>query len=649
METAVLWIPVLPLIGFLVNGLMGRRLGRPLAALVACAGPIGAAILAIAAFRQTGDHGRIEASAYTWIATTDLHIPMTFVFDRLSGVLALVVTGVGSLIHVYSAEYMEHETPGGYARYFAYLNLFTAMMLVLVLGSSLPLLFIGWEGVGLCSYLLIGFWYGDKKNADAGKKAFIVNRVGDFGFLLGIFLLFSTFKTVDMAEINHAAAGASGLSGPTLAAAMTAAALLLFLGACGKSAQIPLYVWLPDAMAGPTPVSALIHAATMVTAGVYMIARMGGLFLHAGPALPVVAGIGIATAFFAATMGLAEWDLKKVLAYSTISQLGYMFVGVGTAAFGAGIFHLVTHAFFKALLFLAAGAVMHALDGITDMRLMGGLRRKMPITAALFTVGALALAGIPPFAGFFSKDEILWAAFARFHEGHGVGWLLVWILGVLTAAITAFYTFRAVTLTFFGEPRGPADVHIHAHEPGLLILVPLAVLAVASAAGGFLNVPPLFWRGGQHLGAWLAPVLGGLAEEEPAAHAVEWIAVAIPTLLSLCAAGAAAALYRAGPKVLEAAFEKPAARKAYDLVAAKYRVDEAYDRVFVQPLRAGAAALWEWVDVAVIDNAVNGIASAAGQISVLARWIQAGVVNRYAFYLAGGAVAVLLFVLGYAT
>ncbi|HVY60332.1 MAG TPA: NADH-quinone oxidoreductase subunit L, partial [Planctomycetota bacterium] len=428
METAVVLIPLLPFAGFILNGLAGKRMGKGFTAMVACAGPVASFFCALSIFlhmRRTGA-ASVDATLYTWIKASDLTVPFRLYVDHLSILMCLVVTGIGSLIHIYSTEYMEHEPRGGYARYFAYLNLFTSFMLVLVTGASLPLMFVGWEGVGLASYLLIGFWYTNEAYANAGKKAFIVNRIGDFGFLIGIFLLFTAFpqRTLDMQELNGLAAGHDVNS-----SVLTTAAVCLFIGACGKSAQIPLYVWLPDAMAGPTPVSALIHAATMVTAGVYMILRMHVLFEHAPGALALVATIGCATAFFAATMGLAENDLKTVLAYSTVSQLGYMFVGVGTGAFTAGFFHVFTHAFFKALLFLGAGVVMHALDGITDLRKMGGLREKLPLTYWLFLAGALALAGIPPFAGFFSKDEILWSALARFSEGGGGGWLAIWIVG----------------------------------------------------------------------------------------------------------------------------------------------------------------------------------------------------------------------------
>jgi NADH-quinone oxidoreductase subunit L len=515
-------------------------------------------------------------------------------------------------------------------------------MLVLVTASSLPLMFVGWEGVGLASYLLIGFWYKNNEFASAGKKAFIVNRVGDFAFLLGIFLLFTSLpsRRLDFESLNRAAA--SGMS----AAPLVTAAVCLFIGACGKSAQIPLYVWLPDAMAGPTPVSALIHAATMVTAGVYMVLRLHGLFEHAPGALPLVASIGAATAFFAATMGLAENDLKKVLAYSTVSQLGFMFIGAGAGAFVGSLFHLVTHAFFKALLFLGAGVVMHALGGTTDLRKMGGLREKLPTTFWLFLAGSLALAGIPPFAGFFSKDEILWAAFARFASGDGAGWLAIWIVGVVTAGITAFYTFRAFALCFLGEPRGPADAHMHAHEPGPRMLGPLVILAFGATFAGFLNVPALFVHGGERLSAFLDPVFGAHPETHYSA-ALEWMGVLIPTGLAVVAALAGARIYALGPDTLDDLVKRPVIEPLYRAALNKYWVDAFYERTIVQQIKAGATSLWEYVDVALIDNAVNGVANLAYALARQARRLQPGLVNQYAVYVTAGAVLVLCLVLGY--
>jgi len=640
-ETVVALIPILPFMGFIVNGLVGKKIGKSGVALIACAAPIAAFLCSLCAFIHIFRGApSIDATLFTWIRSDDLTIAFRFTVDRLSGVMILFVTGIGSLIHIYSSEYMEHEDRGGYARYFAYLNFFMSMMLVLVLGSSLPIMFIGWEGVGLASYLLIGFWYQNEAYANAGKKAFIVNRIGDFAFLLGIFLLFSLgCRTLEFNEVNDL--WKDGVA----SAQLTTAAICLFIGACGKSAQIPLYVWLPDAMAGPTPVSALIHAATMVTAGVYMILRTHGLFEHAPGALALVATVGASTAFFAATMGLAENDMKKVLAYSTVSQLGYMFVGVGTGAFAAGFFHVFTHAFFKALLFLGAGVVMHALHGVTDIRKMGGLREKLPMTYWFMLFGCCALAGIPPFAGFFSKDEILWSCFANFQAGHGVGWLGLWVVGVLTAGMTAFYTFRMFTLAFLGEPRGPADVHMHAHEPGKAMWMPLAVLSIGAVFAGFLNIPHIFAHHGDRFTQFLSPVLGA---HETGEHsmAVMWFAALIPTALALLAANAAYKIYSEKPEAVDAFTARPGVKPFHDAIVNKYWVDQFYDRAIVQQIKAGASSLWEYVDVALIDAVVNGVGAATARAAQESKRLATGVIGHYAFYVSGGVVIVLAFALG---
>src|SRR5262245_13427225 len=460
-------IPLLPFVGFLINAFLGRRLSKGVSGAVACAAMIGAFLVsAVAGWRVigAGEHdSAIVNEVYNWISSGDFSVGFTLALDPLSTVMILVVTGIGSLIHIYSTAYMHEETSAEYARYFSYLNLFAAFMLVLVLGANFLVMFVGWEGVGLCSYLLIGFWYRKKSASDAGKKAFIVNRIGDFGFILGMLAAFQRFGTLDFQQIAHAAAGVGAEStfGP-----VSLITLLLFIGAAGKSAQIPLYVWLPDAMEGPTPVSALIHAATMVTAGVYMIGRNAVLFGHAPETLAIVAVVGTATALMAGTIGLVQNDIKRVLAYSTVSQLGYMFLAMGVGAFGAGIFHLYTHAFFKALLFLGSGAVIHALHGEQDIRNMGGLKKHLPITFWTFMIGSLAIAGVPGLAGFFSKDEILFETFS-----HGYQWL--WGVGIVTSLLTATYMFRLVYLTFYGEERfalaggghgghGHAPAHGHA-------------------------------------------------------------------------------------------------------------------------------------------------------------------------------------------
>ena len=454
----LLLIPLLPLVGFLTNASLGRRLPKTVSGGLACLAMVASFVVSVfAALRAHGaaDHA-IQQTVFQWIPSGDFRIPFALRVDPLSSLMILVVTGIGSLIHIYSTAYMHEERDGEYARYFSYLNLFAAFMLVLVLGANFPVMFVGWEGVGLCSYLLIGFWFRKTSAADAGKKAFIVNRIGDFGFILGMLLLFSTFTTLDFQEL---ASKVAALPVETSMGTLTVATLLLFLGATGKSAQIPLYVWLPDAMEGPTPVSALIHAATMVTAGVYMIGRNAVLFSHAPETLAVVAGIGAATALMAGTIGLVQNDIKRVLAYSTVSQLGYMFLAMGVGAFAAGIFHLYTHAFFKALLFLGSGAVIHALAGEQDLRNMGGLKAGLPITYWTFLIGAIAIAGVPPLAGFFSKDEIL---FRTFSAGH----IVLWTIGIVTSLLTATYMFRLVFLAFHGERRHDAPpAHPEEEEP----------------------------------------------------------------------------------------------------------------------------------------------------------------------------------------
>ncbi len=496
-------IPLLPFAGFLVNALLGKRLPKSISGGVACAAMIaafGVSLSAVMAMLGTPEHA-IEQTVYTWIASGDLHVGASFYVDPLASVMILVITGIGSLIHIYSTAYMHDESDSEFARYFSYLNLFAAFMLVLVLGSNFPMLFVGWEGVGLCSYLLIGFWYKKQSAIDAGKKAFVVNRIGDFAFILGTLLVFSQFGTLDFQGV---ASKVAALPVETGWGVLSVATLLLFVGATGKSAQIPLFTWLPDAMEGPTPVSALIHAATMVTAGVYMIGRNAVLFSHAPETLQVVAVIGAATALFAGTIGIVQNDIKRVLAYSTVSQLGYMFLAMGVGAYGAGIFHLYTHAFFKALLFLGSGAVIHALHGEQDLRHMGGLKKELPITYWTFLVGAIAIAGVPGLAGFFSKDEILWKTFDGGHT-------LLWVVGILTALLTATYMFRLVFLAFHGErrhapgaavtrtrPRAHADTRTrhrgHLHDAPPAMATALIVLAIGSVVAGYVGVPAVAGR-----------------------------------------------------------------------------------------------------------------------------------------------------------
>ena len=621
-----LWlIPLLPFAGFLINGMLGKHLPKVLVTTVALLAPL-AAFLAVLgnAVGFFGDMPMLNVPVVetfgTWINTSALHVTFTFVLDQLSLVMLLVVTGVGFLIHIYSAGYMKGDE--GYARYFSYLNLFLFFMTTLVLAGNALLMFVGWEGVGLASYLLIGFWFQKKSAADAGKKAFVVNRIGDFGFLIGMFLLLANFGTLTFSEIAAKLSANPAWTGGVL----TVTALCLLLGATGKSAQLPLYIWLPDAMEGPTPVSALIHAATMVTAGVYMIARTHVLFDHSPFALSVVAIIGAATALFAATIGLVQNDIKRVLAYSTISQLGYMFLACGVAAYSAAIFHLVTHAFFKALLFLAAGSVIHGLGGEQDLRKMGGLRKKLPVTFWTMTAGVIAIAGIWPFAGFFSKDAILYAAFLQ-----GTSGKVLWFVGLVTALLTAFYMFRLWYLTFWGESRSP---EIHPHESPWSMLGPLVVLALLSVCGG--------WIGIERFGAFLAPSVGASATDAGSAQ-LELILSVAAVAVALLGWYIAYIFYLRKPQQpAELAATLPT---GYKILFNKYYVDEFYGATVVKPLFAISTYVLGWVvDKAILGGAtwlLGGIATFSG--ALLQRW-QSGNLRSYAAWLAAGAAAVLLFV-----
>ncbi len=667
-----LWlVPGLPLLGVILNAAIALFCERPLLLaeaahgnqghgdshgdhhapapyrkLVSFIGPgvIGGAfvvaVLSVMALAARPAHDRFFVQVlFPWIESGSFSAPAGLQLDPLSSVMILVVTGVGFLIHVYSVGYMSHEK--AFARYFVYLNLFSFAMLILVLGSNYLLMFIGWEGVGLCSYLLIGYWYEKQSASDAGKKAFIVNRIGDFGFILGTFLLFWTFGTVNYTEI-FAKIPALQSSGVLTTGIATAITLLFFVGATGKSAQLPLYVWLPDAMEGPTPVSALIHAATMVTAGVYMVARSSALFLLAPVSMGVVATVGAATAIFSATIGITQNDIKRVLAYSTVSQLGYMFLACGVGAFTAGIFHLMTHAFFKALLFLGSGSVIHALSGEQDMRKMGSLKKHVPITFTTMFVATLAISGIPGLSGFFSKDEILWQAFSSPH-GH----IALWAVGALAAGITAFYMFRLVFMTFFGESRMEPHVEKHVHESPYSMTVPLMILAVLSVAGGWIGIPAVL-GGANHFEHWLAPVFHAGAAEGAAAPvhhpaALEYGLMAGSVAIALCGIGLAWYLYRVR-------IEKPkkiaeAVPGLYDVVYHKYYVDEIYEFLFVRRIVNGSIWLWEAFDVKVIDAIVNGVAAMVRGVSDGVRRVQTGVVGNYAFSLLLGAVVIVGYIL----
>jgi NADH-quinone oxidoreductase subunit L len=654
----LVYIPLLPFLGFLVNTALGRRLPKAVSGGIATGamalsfGVSASAVMTLLRTAPVNGVRAIDQGVYTWISSGRLNIPLAFHLDPLSALMILVVTGIGTLIHLYSTAYMHSESDGEFARYFSYLNLFAAFMLMLVLGANFPVMFIGWEGVGLCSYLLIGFWFVKPSAADAGKKAFVVNRIGDFGFVLGMFWLFKLFGTLDFQQV---AVRVATLPNELTFGALTAITLLLFLGATGKSAQIPLFVWLPDAMEGPTPVSALIHAATMVTAGVYMIGRNAVLFSHAPQTLNVVAVIGAVTALMAGTIGLVQNDIKRVLAYSTVSQLGYMFLAMGVGAFAGGIFHLYTHAFFKALLFLGSGAVIHALGGEQDLRYMGGLRKALPITFWTFLIGTMAISGLPLMSGFFSKDEILWRTFMH-------GDYVLWVIAVIGAFLTATYMFRLLDLAFLGERRTPpthaADDHGghgaehggHLHDAPPAMAIVLVVLAIGSVLAGYVGVPDIFVRGGNRIEAFLEPSfrapLSGVEPLEAATHAVEGSAglelglMAVSTLVVLAGIGIATVVYvrRVGLA------DRIAARFSgiYKLLLGKYFVDEIYDTFIVQPVKSVSTfLLWRGVDAGFIDGTVNGVGLVVRGWSAVLRRLQTGSVRAYAMSLFVGVVVIV--------
>jgi NADH-quinone oxidoreductase subunit L len=664
-------IILLPLAGFIING--GVALLAPAKKVVPTwvgPGVVGAAFV-IAVINFIGMLGAdltgpVVQSYWSWMPVGALQIEAALQLDQLSIIMTLIVTGVSFLIHIFSVGYMGADP--GYARYFAYLNLFVFFMLTLVLGANLPVMFVGWEGVGLCSYLLIGFWFRDREKADAGKKAFIVNRIGDFGLLVAMFMIFVHMGTLDFAAIVQAAPETFVYGG----AVVTTIALFLFLGAVGKSAQIPLYVWLPDAMAGPTPVSALIHAATMVTAGVYLIARLGVLFVLSPTAMITVAGIGALTALFAATIGLVQTDIKKVLAYSTVSQLGYMMLGVGVGGFTAGVFHLGTHAFFKALLFMGAGAVIHAMHhalhathkdwDAQDMRNMGGLRHFMPITWITMWIATLAIAGVWPFAGFFSKDEIIWYAAARAVGPFEVWFHVFWIMALMAAVLTAFYMTRLMIMTFHGANRTGEAERKHLHEVPAVMWIPLVLLAIPSIFSGWLNVPEpiaalpvLGWLPtSEWLYDFLKPVnapadavlyaqVGAMREIGPlGGGAGFWAAIAFLLATTVIVLST----LWLGRRERRSALETPAYSGFAKVLYNKWYVDEVYDAAVVRPVMKGSRALWHYVDVGIIDRTVNGLGSVARGLGWVGTRLQTGNLNVYALAIVAGALLILLRVVG---
>ncbi|HEU4588124.1 MAG TPA: NADH-quinone oxidoreductase subunit L [Gemmatimonadales bacterium] len=651
----LVWLTIaLPLLGFVANGLLAILRPRATAA-VSLIGPgvlLGAFAVAVAVFLQL--HAAPPEAPYLvhlwrWLNVGTLHVNMDLQVDQLSAVMLLVITGVGSLIHIFSVGYMREDP--GYARYFAYLNLFVVFMLVLVLGSNFPVMFIGWEGVGLCSYLLIGFWFTSKENADAGKKAFLVNRIGDFGFLVAMFLIWHTMGTLEFTEVLAAAPAA------LTAGAATWICLFMLLGCAGKSAQIPLYIWLPDAMAGPTPVSALIHAATMVTAGVYLVARTNVLFALSPEASTIAAGIGAATALFAATIGLRQYDIKKVLAYSTVSQLGYMFVGVGAGAFGAGIFHLVTHAFFKALLFLGAGSVIHAMhhayhashshDDPQDMRNMGGLKQYLPVTYGLMLIATLAIAGIPPFSGFFSKDSILAAAFARGQEAPV--WYVFYGMGLVAALLTAFYMARLIAMTFLGQNRMSEVERSKLHDAPPSMTGPLILLGILSVVGGVINLPAFLGWQPEALDHWLEPVVGNALRIRPLEHLhgqTELLLVVAAVAVGV--AGLVAGFRATLGATIRPARQSPAEHGFARVLYHKFYVDEIYNALIVRPVVWLAdRVLWRTVDQAIVDGGVvTGTVRASEAVGRLGSLLQNGQLGFYAVLFVLGAVWVLRAILG---
>jgi NADH-quinone oxidoreductase subunit L len=625
-------IPFFPLVSTIILVLFGHKLPKKWISLQAPLAVLASFVVGVISFigllKLDHEHASIVKTLFTWIKAGKFEAALSFQFDPLTAIMVLVVSGVGFLIHVYSVGYMSHDP--GYRRYFTYLNLFTFAMLTLVMASNLVLMFVGWEGVGLCSYFLIGFWFEKHSAANAGKKAFIVNRIGDAAFLLGIFFLFTHFGTTEFSAINSAIG--AGAIAPAVA---TLIGILLFAGATGKSAQIPLYIWLPDAMEGPTPVSALIHAATMVTAGVYMVARMNLLYSLSHTASGIIAVIGALTAIFAATMALTQNDIKRVLAYSTISQLGYMFIGCGVGAYTAGVFHLFTHAFFKSLLFLAAGSVMHAMSGELNMQKMGGLKKYLPWTYPTFLIGAIAIAGIPFLSGFFSKDAILTSAFAN-------GQYFVWALGLMGAILTAFYMFRLIFLTFFGQERLEPEAKKHLHESPKMMTVPLAILAFFSIVAGYLGLPAVVGKNANWFASFLEPVIHS-GHEAHLSMGTEWLLILLSVAVAVAGIVIAWVFY-----IKNTAIPPKLVKKfpgLYKLIYNKYYVDEVYNAVIVNPAVKGSEFVYKHFDLKVIDGAVNGTAASANFFGKVLSVFQTGLLKDYALIFLLGTILILGFLL----
>ena len=610
MKNLILLIPLLPFIGFLINGLGRKHLSKTATGLIGSGTVLAAFILSIVVFIRIDEISTINDGVYKYfdfINIGSLNIPFAFQVDQLTAIFLLIITGVGFLIHVYSTAYMHEEKGEHFGRYFAYLNLFVFSMLLLVMGANFVIMFIGWEGVGLCSYLLIGYWFKSIDYTNAAKKAFVMNRIGDLAFLLAIFWLIQKTGTTGFVEIFDNAGKLSGSD-------ITGITILLFIGATGKSAQIPLYTWLPDAMAGPTPVSALIHAATMVTAGIYMIARSHALYEHAALTNNIIAIIGAATAIFAATIAMKQNDIKKVLAYSTVSQLGYMFLALGSGAYVAAVFHVMTHAFFKALLFLGSGSVIHAMSGQQDIRFMGGLKKKLKITYATFLVGCIAIAGIFPLSGFFSKDAILLAAFEKN--------IILYVVGVITAGLTAFYMFRLLFITFSGGFRGTEEQRHHVHESPAAMTIPLVILAILSIAGGFIGIPEIFVQGWDRLGAFLSGAeIKNIKHDAPVSHATEYILMALTTVVAVVAIIIAWLRYRNYREEQPTAIGKVLENKWY--------VDELYDKIFVKPVNRLGIVADRFLERSGIDFIVNGIGRLVNYGGRQMRWLQSGQIGSY--------------------